>query len=353
MISTHWLWGPLAVLGALCLATIAVSEGGDAPAGPAAAAPEGEKSPPPPAESEDEARKHYAKGEAKYGDKWMPLSGLFEMYQKTRNEVKAAAEKGGGKDRLTEITKTLAQILADWRKEKTPVEAEKNKAESKKQVAQRVMATPPPAPPRLQPEPTYSGRSWSGATPSYDSWQREVARVRAENQRRQQEYQQNLARYNEYQRQARVGLDEATATIEKCKKKLDELLAARKTKEQPFLEERTKLNRDIRAAQPEAAALVVRVRSMEEALDDVPEGIRLARGIVAWQGDFYSLAEAEEIYKRLKTEVDEARRTAEAKARLDGRELPKDWRHPKQEEAVGLNGVIAQAKMAAAASAPR
>jgi hypothetical protein len=342
------------------MALVAVAQAAEAPAGPAsapapaaapAAAPEKAAS----QGGADEAATHHAKGEVKYGDTWTPITELFATYQRLEREVKEAAEKGaGGKDRLTEINKALAMILADWRKAKQPVENEKSAAEAKKHTAERVLASGPPQPPRMLPEPSpSSGRSWTGGTggvDSYDHWQRDVARVRAENQRRQEQYQRDLARYNEYRQQAAKVLEETRATIDACTQKLADLLAARKTKELPLLDERTKLNAQMRSGTPETASNRNRAEALEQALWAAPESLRLANGIVAWQEEFYCLADLEEMYKKVKAEIDEARKQAEARARLDGKELPKDWRHPKQAEADGLAALVAKAKLAAPAA---
>jgi len=327
----HRLWHLPLTVGCLSMVLVAVA--------PEKAASQG---------GADEAATHYAKGEVKYGDTWTPITELFATYQRLEREVKEAAGKGaGGKDRLTEINKALALILADWRKAKQPVDNEKSAAEAKKRTAERVLAAPPPQPPRLLPVPSGSGHSWTGGTDSYDHWQRDVARVQAENQRRQEQYQRDLARYNEYRQQAAKVLEETRATIDACTQKLADLLAARKTKELPLLEERTKLNAQMRSGTPETASNRNRAEALEQALRAAPESLRLANGIVAWQEEFYCLADLEEMYKKVKAEIDEARKQAEAKARLDGKELPKDWRHPRQAEADGLAALVAKAKSAA------
>lgn len=357
----HGLWHLLLVAGCLGMGVVAAAQAAETPAATAVAAPApaaaAASATAPAAEqavpegTADDAVKHYAKGEVKNGDTWMPIAEVFAAYQKLLHEAEGAMEKGaGGRDRLTEINKALALILADWRKEKQPVESEKSAAEAKKATAERVLNSRPPQPPQLLPVPSGSGHSWTGGTDSSDHWQRDVARVQAENQRRQAQYQQDLARYNEYRRQATKALQEAKAVIETCTQKLTDLLAARKTKELPLLEERTKLNAQIRSATPEAATNRNRAETLEEALRAAPENLRLASGILLWHDEFYGLADLEEMHAKVKAEIDEARKQAEARARLDGKAVPKDWRHPKQADADSLAGLIAKAKMAAPAA---
>ena len=351
------LWNLVLVAGGLGLLMAVAVHAGETPAAPVAPAAPAATSvagaeKPAAGESAEEVQKHHAAGEVKYADKWMPLMELFEMYRKALADVKAVGEKGeGGKDRLTEINKALAQILADWRKEKQPVENAKNAATAKKQLAERVLATRPPPPPQLLREPTGGGGGWGGYSGggggnrnSDIHYQRELERVRAENQRRQEAYQRDLARYNEYRNQATAALEESKNKIAECDKKLSELVAARKVKEKPLMEERTELNKQLRSTPQQAASKTNLASAMEESLRAAPLTLRTGKSIVEWKGDFYLLADLEEMYKKDKTEIDEARREAEAKARLDGKELPKDWRHPKHEEAESLNEAITRGK---------
>ena len=323
------------------------------PAAPAAATatPAAATATPAAADSLDDIQKHAAAGEVKFGGKWMPIMDLFEMYRKTVGEVKAVGDKGaGGKDRLTELNKTLAQILADWRKEKQPVEDEKRAALQKKQRAEQILGTRLPPPPKLLPVPTGGGGGgWGGyaggnRNNNNNYNQNEVNRVNQENQRRQEAYQRLLAQYNDGRQQATAALEESKAKIAECDKKLEEFALARKAKEKPFLEERVKLNEQLRSTPTAAASKVRQTDDMEAALRASPFPLRNSKGIVEWKTDFYLLADLEEMYKKVKGEIDDARREAEAKARLDGKELPKDWRHPRYEEAESLNEAITHAK---------
>jgi hypothetical protein len=325
-------------------ATPAATTATPAPATPAAATPAA-------AESADDIQKHAAAGEVKFGGKWMPIMDLFEMYRKVIAEVKAVADKGaGGKDRLTELNKTLAQILADWRKEKQPVEDEKRAALQKKARAEQILGTNPPPPPRLVPVPTGGGGGgWGGyaggnRNNNNNYNQNEVNRANQENQRRQDAYQRLITQYNDGRQQATAALEETKSKIAECDKKLEEFALARKAKEKPFLEERVKLNEQLRGTPTAAASKVRQTDDMEAALRASPFPLRNSKGIVEWKTDFYLLADLEEMYKKVKGEIDDARREAEAKARLDGKELPKDWRHPKYEEAESLNEAITHAK---------
>jgi hypothetical protein len=345
---------PVPVAPAAATATPPAATATPVPVAPAAATatPAAATATPAAAESPDDIQKHVAAGEVKFGGKWMPIMDLFEMYRKMIGEVKAVGDKGaGGKDRLTELNKTLAQILADWRKEKGPAEEEKRAALQKKARAEQILATNPPAPPKLLPVPTGGGGGWGGWAGGYNrnnnnnnNYQNDVNRVTQENQRRQDAYQRLMAQYNDGRQQATAALEETKAKIAACDKKLEEFALARKTKEKPFLEERVKLNEQLRGTPTAAASKVHQADGMEAALRASPFPLRNSKGIVEWKTDFYLLADLEEMYKKVKGEIDDARREAEAKARLDGKELPKDWRHPRFEEAESLNEAITHAK---------
>ena len=356
MSNTLRMWRFAPAVSCLVLLVPAIVQAEETPAAPATTAtPAATTATPAPAtpaaaESADDIQKHAAAGEVKFGGKWMPIMDLFEMYRKVIAEVKAVADKGaGGKDRLTELNKTLAQILADWRKEKQPVEDEKRAALQKKARAEQILGTNPPPPPRLVPVPTGGGGGWGGyaggnRNNNNNYNQNEVNRANQENQRRQDAYQRLITQYNDGRQQATAALEETKSKIAECDKKLEEFALARKAKEKPFLEERVKLNEQLRGTPTAAASKVRQTDDMEAALRASPFPLRNSKGIVEWKTDFYLLADLEEMYKKVKGEIDDARREAEAKARLDGKELPKDWRHPKYEEAESLNEAITHAK---------
>jgi hypothetical protein len=342
------MWKLALVVSWLVLLVPAIVQAEETPAAPAATAtPATATATPAAAESSDDIQKHSAAGEVKFGDKWMPIMDLFAMYYKTSAGAKGVAADGvGDKDRLTELTKALAQILADWRKEKQPVDAEKTEALGNRELAGRLLATRPPPPPKLLYPPArqeggggqiYSDGSFSFGIRNNDDT---IRRIEQENEKRQEVYQSLLAQYNENQRRGAALLAQSTGKINECDKKLKACALARAARERPLLEERVKVNERLRSIPTAVGSKMGQASGMAAALRASPLSLRNSKGIVEWKTQFYLLADLERMYKEVKGEIDDARGEAEAKALLNGKELPKDWRHPKSEEAESLNQSI-------------
>lgn len=60
------------------------------------------------------------------------------------------------------------------------------------------------------------------------------------------------------------------------------------------------------------------------------------------------MTELESMQSTLKTQIEAARRDAEKEAATEGRAIPADWRHPKEQELADLESVISEAKAYAA-----
>ena len=215
----------------------------------------------------EESQAHYAKGEVHYGGKWVSMTGLLDSCRTTRAAVETELEKDKpGKERIAEITKAAAKLLAEWRTKKEPVERELAQAEAKRRLAQRVLSMRPPAKPNLVQD---SGRSGLGG------WDSNSRYVEEENRRRRQQYERALKRYNELHKQAKEAFTESDATIAKCRKQLDELRTEFKDAQKPLLAERTKLTTESRSAGSRTGTLVNRLSVFSEVLRAVPEKFRL------------------------------------------------------------------------------
>ncbi len=283
----------------------------------------------------EESQTHYAKGEVHYGGKWVSMTGLLDSCRTTRAAIKTELEKDKpGKERIAEITKAAAKMLAEWRTRKQPVERELAQAEAKRRLAQRVLSMRPPAKPNLVQN---SGR-WG-----FGGWGRDSS-VEEDNRRRRQQYEREMKRYNELREQAKEAFIEADATIDKCRKQLDELRTEFKDGQKSLLAERTKLTTESRRAGSRTAALVNRLRVFSDVLRAVPETFRLKHGIAQWQGAFYQVTELEELHASLVAEIQAARQAAEARLAGEGTSLPKTWRHAKQAQADALKALIAGTK---------
>jgi len=284
----------------------------------------------------EESQAHYAKGEVHYGGKWVSMTGLLDSCRTTRAAIRTELEKDKpGKERIAEITKAAAKMLAEWRTKKQPVERELAKAEAKQRLARRVLSMRPPAKPNLV---RNSGR-WGFRR----GWGRD-SNVEEDNRRRRQQYERAMKRYNERRKQAKKAFTEADATIDKCRKQLDELRTEFKDGQKPLLAERTKLTTESRSAGSRTGTLVNRLRVFSDVLRAVPETFRLKQGIAQWQGAFCQVTELEELHASLVAEIQAARQAAEARLAGEGTSLPKTWRHAKQAQADALKALIAGTK---------
>jgi len=284
----------------------------------------------------EESQAHHAKGEVHYGGKWVSMTGLLDSCRTTRAAIKTELEKDKpGKDRISEITKAAAKMLAEWRTRKQPVERELAQAEAKRRIAQRALSMRPPSKPNLVQN---SGRS------DFGGWDSNSRYIEEQNRRRRQRYERAMKRYNELREQARKAFTEADATIAKCRKQLDEFRTEFKDGQKPLLVERTKLTTESRSAGSRTATLVNRLRVFSDVLRAVPETFRLKQGIAEWQGAFYQMTELEELHASLAAEIQAARQAAEARLAGEGTSLPKTWRHAKQAQADALKALIAGAK---------
>jgi len=285
----------------------------------------------------EESQAHYAKGEVHYGGKWVSMTGLLDSCRTLRAAIKTELEKDKpGKERIAEITKAAAKMLAEWRTRKQPVERELAQAEAKRRLAQRALSMRPPSKPNLV---RNSGRSGFRG-----GWDRDSRYIEEQNRRRRQRYEREMKRYNELREQAKEAFTEADATIDKCRKQLDELRTEFKDGQKPLLAERTKLTTESRSAGSRIAILVNRLRVFSEVLRGVPETFRLKQGIAQWQGAFYQVTELEELHASLAAEIQAARQAAEARLAGEGTSLPKTWRHAKQAQADALKALIAGTK---------
>lgn len=284
----------------------------------------------------EQLQAHYAKGEVHYGGKWVSMTGLLDSCRTTRAAIRTELEKDKpGKERIAEITKAAAKMLAEWRTRKQPVERELAQAEAKRRIAQRALSMRPPAKPNLV---RNSGRSGFGG------WDRDSRYIEEQNRRRRQQYERAMKRYNELREQAKKAFIEADATITKCRKQLDELRTEFKDGQKPLLAERTKLTTESRSAGSRTGTLVNRLRVFSDVLRAVPETFRLKHGIAQWQGAFYQVTELEELHASLAAEIQAARQAAEARLAGEGTSLPKTWRHAKQAQADALKALIAGTK---------
>jgi len=284
------------------------------------------------------------------------LTELFKRYRSLRDQHEAYLEqRKAAKARVSDVTKSLAEITGKYRRNKQAVERVLNAAKAAKTAAARVLAMPPPRRPRLQPLPSRPNPALYESTFAYevalDNWARECSQIKQNNELLIREYEASLRQHEVRRNQAGRNLQTANAKIAECKEALAALLKKRQNAERPLKTKRHELTEGTRDADAEARKLVRKLKATAEAIRGISETIRLEHGVVEWKNKFYSLTEIEQMYSALSKEI---------KADRDAVEFqigPEDignhsTGHHKQEETDALKGLIEKAKAAQAGSVP-
>ncbi|MBL7133576.1 MAG: hypothetical protein ISS78_05715 [Phycisphaerae bacterium] len=286
------------------------------------------------------------------------LADLFKRYQSLRAQHEAyLKQRKASNERVSDATKSLSEITAEYNQNKQAVERVLNAAKASRTVALRVLSMPPPARPRLQSMPSRPNPAYYTSVYEYnralDDWASECARVRQYNELLMREYEASLRQYEVLCQQAAQNVRDANEKIAECERLLKALLEARQEAEQPLKTERHDLTEGTRASEVQARKLVQDLEAVTGAIREMPEKIRLEQGIIEWRGDFYSLAEVEQLHAALMKEIEASRGGAGPLAGLGLDATDSAFRHPKQNEADALKTLIEQAKAAQAGSAVR
>jgi len=282
---------------------------------------------PPPSE----LHAHYEKGEVWYESAWVRMSRLLDECRRARKAMETVVdETAATQDRISDITKRLAQTDEKYRVDKVPMERDLAQAIDKGRHAAAVLSLPPPAKPRMQ---HHSGRG------DKRNDRRDRARIRRENKRRQEQYQAALKRYKQRQEQARKSLNEAKAAAQRAKDRLEKLYADYKGDQKPLLTRRTEITQESRSDQGKAGAFQSAIFRIAAVLAEVPESIRARYGVVEWQKTFWSIPELKALHKSLEAEIRAGRKKAE-QALTGNASLPSTWTHPRQAEADAIQARI-------------
>ncbi|MFO8014600.1 MAG: hypothetical protein R6X20_14985, partial [Phycisphaerae bacterium] len=286
------------------------------------------------------------------------LADLFKRYQRLRTQHKAyLAQRKAANARVSDVTKSLAEITAEYRQDKQAVERVLKAAKTVRAAAARVLAMPPPRRPRLQSLPSRPNPAFYESAFAYDlaleNWARDCARIRQNNELLIQEYEASLRRYEARRRQAASDLRAANAKVAECEQALADLLKARQSAQTPLKTERHDLTEGTRDADAEARKLVRNLEATTEAIRGIPEKIRLEHGVLEWQNEFYSLAEIEQIHGALLQETKAVRDGADAGTEPGTDPAARSSSRPKRAEADALKRLIEKAKAAQARSVPR
>ena len=283
-----------------------------------------------PAPSEVQA--HYTKGEVWYDGAWVRMAKLLDDCRKARKAIEAEVDDTAAtRDRVSNITKTLAEMDAKYRADRVPLEHDLAQAREKGLQAARVLAQPPPA------KPSYSHGDG-------DRNGRSRAEIQRENERRQQQYQAALNQYQERRQQAQNNLNEAESAAKQAAGKLEKLYADYKAGQKPLLTERTQVTQDARSTQGRVGAHQSTILRIAAVLAEAPEGVRARFGVVEWQKSFWSIEELKDLHTSLEAEIRAGRKEAERGLADKNQSMPSTWTHPRQAEADALKARIAGAE---------
>ena len=285
------------------------------------------------------------------------LGHLFKRYRRLRIQHHAYLEqRSAANARVSNMTKSLAQITTEYRRDKAAVEKVLGAARAVRGNAVRVLSMRPPPRPVLRSLPSRPNRLFYDSVFAYqlalDGWDAECARVRQLNEQLLRLYELNLQRYEDLRRQAAANLTVANAKIVECEAALKALLEGRQETERPLMTERHDLTQGTRASDAEARKLVQDLESTTDAIRGIPEETRLKHGIVEWQGDFYAVAEIQEMHDALAKEIGEVRGAAGLGDGVEDDASVYVPRHPKQEQADDLKALFDKVKAAQVRPSP-
>lgn len=300
-----------------------------------------------------EARKHYAQGEVRYRDEWIPVGDLHEKMQELDEAMAPVLETGREVRRqLYEVDREMTELRNEQRSKRFPLFRERTELRREKAEYEAVLRRRPPKPPRLEPEPQAPTRRAFGGETEKDykrrvrEWRKEREGVRRENERRKEEYQEKKKDLEKAKEEARKEIEKLDAEIAELEKQIAAINEEYAQKTAPFEQKRDTARKELQDLRAEASVLLRRRQMMEEALDAAPPEVIWKAGLVAWGGSYRPLAELREEYERTKEEIAQVRQDLQAAAEQAGREFPSDWRHPRQDKMDELKALLERVETA-------
>jgi len=302
----------------------------------------------------EDAAPHYAKGEVKYGEAWIPLAELFQNYRQVHAEMEKLVEEGKkAQSALDDLNRQIYTLRGENENSMRPIRTDMAKAVADRRKAEADLRAQPPAEPRYEREPPQPPRvrysSDSHRDAMYD-WMREASRIRQQNASLKREYDKHLADYQKTKAEANSVIQAAQAKVAECQKQLAELDKKLEDAMAPVLAKRLQMNDEIQSLGRQAHALIARAQAMEQAMREAPETVLFRSRIVEWDGKFYLLDELRALYAETQGEIDRVRDQLREDARIAGRSFPDDWRHPQQDRIDALKALIERAEKEAVAA---
>jgi myosin heavy subunit len=340
------------------------------PAGTACAAEAPAAEAAPPAAASDspigpDAEAHYAKGEALYDGKWMPIQKLFEKYRQDYDRLQYIKKHGSdSQEQLNELQREMAALRGEERKAEQPIRRELGLARQGLRKYNNILRQKPPAKPRLQdlppppPRPrrnssrNYSGNDSYGRSrdDSYQrarrQWQQTCDQIKRHNEMKTERYQREMKEYQEKQSEAKAELPKLEAKARELMKQLEEIDKEYDNKAAPTRQRSENVVEQVRAHGRRVDVIAHDVEQMADALRAVPEKVRARKGIVEFEGAFHSAETLQHQYKEQQSEVDRVREKLQADCEQMGLPFPEDWRHPQQNRLDKMKALIEKVKAA-------
>jgi chromosome segregation ATPase len=305
--------------------------------------------------SQEDSAAHYAKGEVKYGEGWIPLTELFQNYRQVHAEMeKLLEESKKAQSALDDLNRQISTLRGENENSMRPIRTDMGKAVADRRKAEAALrGAQAPTEPRYEREPSqparvqYSSDSYRDAM---DNWRSDVRRIRDQNTALKREYDKRLAEYQKAKAEANSVIQAAQAKVAECQQQMAALDKQLEDAQAPVLAKRLQMNDEIQSLGRQARALLVRAQAMEQAMREAPETVLFRSRIVEWDGKFYLLDELRALYAETQGEIDRVRNQLREDARLAGRSFPDDWRHPQQDKIDALKILIERAEKEAAAA---
>jgi len=310
-----------------------------------------------------DAEQRYAKGEAFYDGKWLPLETLFKDYCRQRDRLRNIQKDGSeSQERLNKLHREMAQIQSEERKTEQPIRRELGMARQGLRKYNNILRQKPPAKPELQrlpPPPTRPSRnrSSSGSSDWNDSrddwydrarrqWQRRCDAIRRQNEMKIKQYRREMEEYQKNRNEAKQEVPKLEAKARECMKQLDEIEKQYEDKAAPTRRQSENAIDRVRTHNRRVDVLQHEHDAMAKALKAVPEAVRHKHGIVAFEGGFHSIDVLQERYKKTQAEIDHVRKKLQAECEEIGIPFPEDWRHPERDRMDKMKALVEKVKQA-------
>jgi len=309
---------------------------------------------------------HWARGEAQFEGRWLPIAKLFEMYRRERAVLREFEQRGTAEQqRLVVLNREMAELRSAARTEEMPIRRQLAEARNRLRECNAVLRQKPPAKPKMIPLPPpprrpasgYDSRSSSRYRSSRDgvsgwyeaarrNWQRKCDEIRRTNENRMQQYKRALDAYNAKKQEAQAEVPKLEATIKECLAKLEAIEKQHEQKGSPTKAQTEALVDRLRAHNRRVEAVRTRLEAIADALRAVPKPVLYKAGIAEFEGAFHNVAELEALARRTQEEIQRVREKLQRECEALGIAFPEGWKHPQQPRVEKIQALLAEVRKA-------